>query len=246
MNKENNKRVDVADAEMGGGSMAENKMKNNGETMNEMEIFDLRFFARSAKECDGAGIIKAMFEMTDEEGDLLTYDYHADSVEELAVSPSLYTIDWSGDTPADEIAQYECFRSTIEEVAGYVGPDKMIPMDRLPAPLAAFASVYLLPADAWYTEEERKAANDDMDLVEAGYQLDDDRLSALVLFADAVEHDAKTRVGSGPLAHDFVRRCQRLLILYSTGAPDFVIRAEENKLAYTMVIHYRGIRVLDY
>ena len=69
---------------------------------------------------------------------------------------------------------------------------------------------------------------------------DDDRLCELRMYAEAVERDAAKRVGSGPLAHDLVRRCQRLLMLYSMDAPDLIIRSEENKLAYTMVIHYRA------
>lgn len=237
-----NKKADVADAEMGGGKMTDNKQI---EKMKELEFFDLRFFSRSAKDCDGAGVITAMFEMSDEDGELLSYDYRADSIEEIADGPKLYTIDWNGNAPADEIAQYESFKSTIEEIAGYVGPDRKIPVDRLPAPLAAFAYVYLLPADARYTEEETRAANDDMDMIEDGYHFDDDRLAELRLYAEAVERDAAARAGSGPLAHDFVRRCQRLLILHSINAPEFIIRGEENKLAYTLVVHFRGRRVTD-
>ena len=64
------------------------------------------------------------------------------------------------------------------------------------------------------------------------------------MYVEAVERDARTRVGCGPMAHDLVRRCQRLLLLYSMEAPDLIIRSEEIKLAYTMVVHYRGDRVI--
>ena len=82
-----------------------------------------------------------------------------------------------------------------------------------------------------------------MDMIEDGYYFDDDRLAELRLYRQAVELDAQTRAGAGPLAHDFVRRCQRLLMLYSMDAPELIIRSEENKLAYTMTVHYRGDRI---
>ena len=210
----------------------------------EAGLFDLQFFSHNAKDkTTGQGVICAMHDMSEDDGTFMTYDYRADSIVWSPEGPVIYTIDWSGDTPADEIAQYEYFRKTIEEIAGYVGPDRTIPMNSLPAPLAAFASVYLLPAEAWYTDEEAKAANEDMDMIDIGYQYDEDRIAELRLFEEAVERDARSRVGAGPLAHYFMRHCQRLLILYSTGAPEFIIRSEENKLAYTMTIHYRGDRV---
>ena len=223
------KRSDDVTAEMCADACSEREVPE----MSEVGIFDLRFFSRNANETDARGVIAAMFDMTD-----------ADSITESPDGPTLYTIDWSGDTPADEITQYEWFRSTIEEISAYIGPDRVIPMDKLPAPLAAFASIYLMPAEAWYTEAETKAANDDMDMVEDGYHFDDDRLAELRLYVEAVERDARARVGCGPMAHDLVRRCQRLLILCSMGAPELIIRSEENKLAYTMVVHYKGDRVI--
>ena len=113
----------------------------------------------------------------------------------------------------------------------------------MPAPLAAFASVYLMPAEAFYTEEESAAANMDLDMLESGYFFDDDRIAQLKAYEETVELDAKRRVGSGPLAHDLVRRCQRVLMLLTMGAPDFILKSEERKLAYTMVIHFRAERV---
>ena len=213
------------------------------ETFKEACIFDLGYFAHNVEETDGCGVISTMFEMSEDDGSFITYDYRADSISEKPDGPTLYTLEWSKAAPADEIAQYEYFRKTIEEIAGYVGPDRTIPMDRLPAPLAAFASIYLLPAEAWYSEEESRSANDDMDMIDDGYHFDDDRLAELRLYRQAVELDAQTRAGIGPLAHDFVRRCQRLLILYSMGAPELIIKSEENKLAYTMTVHYRGDRI---
>lgn len=229
-------------------SFEEKNIGNGGgrtvEKFREAGVFDLRYFARSAEGTDGSGVIAAMFDMSEDDGTFVTFDYRADSITESPDGPTLYSMEWSGDAPASEIAQYEWFRSTIREVSEYVGPDRTIPMDRLPAPLAAFASVYLLPAEAWYTEEESRAANTDLDMIEDGYHFDDDRLAELSLYRRAVEQDAQTRAGGGPLAHDFVRRCQRLLILYSMGAPEPVIRSEENKLAYTMTVHYRGDRII--
>ena len=230
--------------EMNGVDVGDAGSKREVAKMSEIGIFDLRFFSRNALETDGRGVITAMFNMTDDDGSFMTYDYRADSITESPDGPTLYTIDWSGDVPTGEIDQYEWFRSTIEEISGYVGSDRVIPMDKLPAPLAAFASIYLMPAEAWYTEAETKAANDDMDMVEDGYHFDDDRLAELRLYVEAVERDARARVGCGPMAHDLVRRCQRLLMLYSMEAPELIIRSEENKLAYTMVIHYRGDRVI--
>ena len=214
--------------------------KKEIDKLNEIGVFDLTFFSRSAKDMDGRGVITAMFNMTDDNGSFLTYEYRADSVTEISKSPMLYTVSWSGDTPADEIALYESFRSTIEEISRYVGPDMKIPMRELPAPLAAFAYIYLLPAEAHYTDEEVSAANDDLELFENDYYIDDDRLFELRMYAEAVERDAKARAGSGPLAHDFVRRCQRVLMLRSIDAPAFIIESEERKLAYTMVIHFRA------
>ena len=218
-------------------------MKKAMETFRETGIFDPGYFAHNTDATDGSGVITAMYDMTEDDGTLMTYDYRADSILEKPDGPTLYTIDWSGTAPADEIAQYEYFRKTIEEIAEYVGSDRTIPMDRLPAPLAAFASIYLLPAEAWYTADESRSANEDMDMIEDGYYFDDDRLAELRLYRQAVELDAQTRAGAGPLAHDFVRRCQRLLMLYSMDAPELIVRSEENKLAYTMTVHYRGDRI---
>ena len=215
------------------------------EKFKEAGLFDPGYFTHYAREkISGSGVISAMFEMSEDDGTFMTYDYRADGSPGRPEGPVIYTIEWSGDTPADEIAQYEYFRKTIEEVAVYIGKDRAVPMDSLPAPLAAFASIYLLPAEAWYTDEEVKAANTDLDLIDVGYHYDDERLAELRLYEEAVERDARSRVGSGPLAHSFMRHCQRLAILYSTGAPEFIIRNEENRLAYTMVIHYRGERVV--
>lgn len=218
------------------------KMKTLTETKTSCEpaVFDLRYFSRSAGDMDGRGVIQAMFDMTDDDGTFMTFEYRADSVSEISKVPTLYTMGWSGDSPADEIALYESFISTIEEISGYVGPDNAIPLEKLPAPLAAFASIYLLPAEAFYTEEQAAAANEDMDSFEDGDQIDEDRLLELRMYAEAVERDAKARVGSGPLAHDLVRRCQRVLMLRSMSAPDFIIASEERKLAYTMAVHFRA------
>ena len=217
-------------------------MKTLTETKTSCEpaVFDLRYFSRSAGDMDGSGVIQAMFDMTDDDGTFMTFEYRADSVSEISKVPTLYILGWNADAPADEIALYESFRSTIEETSGYVGPDNAIPMEKLPSPLAAFASIYLLPAEAFYTEEEAAAANEDMESFENGEHIDDDRLFELRMYAEAVERDAKARVGSGPLAHDLVRRCQRVLMLRCMNAPDFIIAAEERKLAYTVVIHFRA------
>lgn len=34
-------------------------------------------------------------------------------------------------------------------------------------------------------------------------------------------------------------------MLHSINAPEFIIRGEENKLAYTIVVHFRGEQVTD-
>ena len=231
------KRINYVNAEKG--------CAESVEVFKEAGLFDPGYFTHYAKEkISGRGVISAMREMSEDDGTFMTYDYRADGVPGRPEGPVIYTIEWSGDTPADEIAQYEYFRKTIEKIAEYIGKDKAIPMDVLPAPLAAFASVYLLPAEAWYTDEEAKAANEDLNMIDLGYHYDDSRLAELRLYEEAVERDARSRVGSGPLAHSFMRHCQRLAILYSTGAPEFIIRNEENRLAYTMVIHYRGERVV--
>ena len=125
--------------EMTGADAEDAGSKREIAKMSEIGIFDLRFFSRNAIETDVPDVITTMFDMTDDDGSFMTYDYRADSITENPDGPTLYTIDWSGDTPAGEIAQYEWFRSTIEEISGYVGSDRAIPMDKLPTPLAAFA-----------------------------------------------------------------------------------------------------------
>lgn len=236
MGSEIKKRIDEASVKTGGGGEAERAP--------EPAIFDLRYFSRNVKDFDGPGVITAMFQMSDDDGTFMAEDYRADSISEISEGISAYKMEWSGTTPEDEIALYESFRKTIEEVAGYVGPDRMIPMGDLPAPLAAFASMYLLPAEAWYTDEEAKAVDEDLDLIEDGVALDGRRRAELSLYKRAVEQDAQSRVGAGPLAHDLVRRCQRLMMLYSMEVPEILIRSEENKLAYTITVHYRGYNVL--
>lgn len=218
-------------------------MEKKVEKYIEPGIFDLRYFSRSATTVDGSGVITAMFNMTDDDGSFMTYDYRADSIMESPEGPTLYFIEWSGDTPVDEIYRYECFRATIEEISEYIGENRRIPLKEMPAPLAVFASAYLMPAEAYYTEEETAMANQDLDMIDDGYHFDNARLSELKLYLKTVENDAKRRAGSGPLAHDLIRRCQRLLMLYVTGAPEFIIESEERKLAYTTVIHFSAERV---
>ena len=71
-------------------------MKKAMETFKEAGIFDPGYFAHNTDATDGSGVITAMFEMTEDDGTLMTYDYRADSILEKPDGPTLYTIDWSG------------------------------------------------------------------------------------------------------------------------------------------------------
>ena len=70
-------------------------MKKAMETFRETGIFDPGYFAHTADATDGSGVITTMFEMTEDDGTLMTYDYRADSITEKPDGPVLYTIDWS-------------------------------------------------------------------------------------------------------------------------------------------------------
>lgn len=199
--------------------------------MNKQTIDDLGI--------NGCDVIRAMFNMADDRN-LYISDRHAASECEDPVKTVQYYVDFFGATPEKEIAMFEYFRKTIQEISGYTGKDRRIPVETLPAPLAAFASVFLLPAEADYSDEEIESIREDLDLLEKGDRLEAGRIRELKHYLEVVERDAARRVGSGPLAHMLVRRCQRLLMLYMLEAPEVILKKEEKLLAFTMIVHYRG------
>ena len=213
-------------------------MKNT--MKNTMDIFDIKSWCRGKAGMNGRDVICSMFEMTDDDCSFMTYEYRADSVMEIPDGPALYTIGWRKDSPEDEIRLYESIKDAVREISSYAGEGKAVCPEDLPPALDVFYSLFLEPAEACYSEQEAAAAREDMDLIEDGHQLCDDRVFELKVYTEAVERDAARRIGSGPLAHDLVRRCQRLLRLYITGAPEIIIASEEKKLAYNVVIHYRA------
>lgn len=88
------------------------------------KVFDVRDYMYSEEAFSGEDIIRAMFNLCDDEGKIIVRNISSDSIEIIPHSTSWYHIDWAGGLPAEAIEKFRACFETLKE--GHVPAEALL------------------------------------------------------------------------------------------------------------------------